>query len=88
MADAGVPLYFSLWRGLWLPPRTPKDVAAKLNAAVAEALADPVVHRRLAETGQEIAFREEQTPEGLRAHHKAELEKWWPIIKEAGIKPQ
>ena len=57
-----------------------------LNAAVVEALADPTVRRRLTELGEEIPPRAQQTPEGLAAHHKAEIEKWWPILKAAGIK--
>ena len=78
----------SLWHGLWVPKRTPAAVIAKLNAAVVEALADPGVRARLADLGQEIAPREQQTPTALAAFQKAEIEKWWPIIKEAGIKAQ
>jgi tripartite-type tricarboxylate transporter receptor subunit TctC len=78
--------YLSLWHGLWLPKRTPKDIITKLNAAVVEALADPGVRARLADFGQEIFPREQQTPEALAALQKAEIEKWWPIIKEFGIK--
>ena len=61
---------------------------AKLNAAVVEALADPAVQKRLADLGLEIPPREQQTPEALAAHHKAEIEKWWPIIKAANIKAE
>jgi tripartite-type tricarboxylate transporter receptor subunit TctC len=78
----------SLWHGLWVPKRTPAAVIAKLNAAVVEALADPGVRARLADLGQGIVPREQQTPEALRAFQKAEIEKWWPIIREAGIKAQ
>ena len=78
--------YISTWSALWLPKGTPKDVIAKLNGAVVDALADPVVRQRLADVGQEIFSREQQTPDALRAFHKAEIEKWWPIIKAAGIK--
>jgi tripartite-type tricarboxylate transporter receptor subunit TctC len=81
-------IYISLWHGLWAPKGTPPDVIAKLNAAVVNALADADVRKRLAEQGQEIPPREQQTPEGLRAFHKAEIEKWWPIIKDANIKAQ
>jgi tripartite-type tricarboxylate transporter receptor subunit TctC len=85
--EAGVPgLHISTWTGLWLPKGTPKPVIAKLNAAVTEALADPAVRARLAELGQEIPPRERQTPEALAAHQKAEIEKWWPIVKAANIK--
>jgi tripartite-type tricarboxylate transporter receptor subunit TctC len=87
MDEAGVPgLYISFWHGLWAPRGTPKDIIAKLNAAVVEALADPAVSQRLTDLGYEIPPRDQQTPGSLGAHHKAETEKWWPIIKAAGIK--
>jgi tripartite-type tricarboxylate transporter receptor subunit TctC len=87
--EAGVPsLHVSYWHGLWAPKGTPKDVIGKLNGAVVNALADPTVRRRLADIGQEIWPREQQTPEALAAHHKAETEKWWPIIKAANIKAE
>ena len=63
-----------------------KDVVAKLNGAIVQALADPAVRARFAELGQEVASREQQTPEGLAAFHKADVAKWWPIIKAANIK--
>jgi tripartite-type tricarboxylate transporter receptor subunit TctC len=85
--EAGLPgFYFSRWHALWAPKGTPKDVVAKLNAAVAGALADPLLRARLADLGQEIFPLEQRTPEALGAYHKAEIEKWWPIIKAAGIK--
>jgi tripartite-type tricarboxylate transporter receptor subunit TctC len=85
--EAGLPgFYFSRWHALWVPRGTPKDVIAKLNAAAVAALADPGVRSRLADLGQEIFAREQQTPETLGAYHKAEIDKWWPIIKAAGIK--
>jgi tripartite-type tricarboxylate transporter receptor subunit TctC len=85
--EAGLPgLYASLWYGVWAPARTPQDIIAKLNAATMDGLADPTVRRRLAELGQQIVPREQQTPEALGAFQKAEIEKWWPIIKAAGIK--
>ena len=84
--EAGLPgFYMSYWHGLWAPRGTPKDVVARLNAAVVAALADAGVRARLAELGQEIFPREEQTPEALGAFQKAEIEKWWPIIKGANI---
>ena len=81
-------VYISNWQALWAPKGTPKDVIARLNAAVVEALADPAVRARLADLGQEIFPREQQTPEALGAFQKAEIEKWWPIIKAAGIKAE
>ncbi len=87
--EAGVPgLHASFWHGFWAPKATPKDVIAKLHAAVVETLADPSVRQRLADLGQGIWPREQQTPEALAAQQKAEIEKWWPVIKEAGIKAQ
>ena len=87
--EAGLPgFYFSRWHALWAPKGTPKDVVAKLNAAVVGALADPAVLSRLADLGQEIFPREQQTPEALATYHKAEIDKWWPIIKAAGIKAE
>ena len=87
--EAGLPgFHTQMWHGLWAPARTPKDVIAKLNAAVVDALTDPVVRKRLAELGHEIPPHQEQTPEALAAFHRAEIEKWWPIVKAAGIKPE
>jgi tripartite-type tricarboxylate transporter receptor subunit TctC len=85
--EAGLPgFHISVWHALWAPKGTPKDAIAVLNAAVVDALADPSVRRRLADLGQEIPLREQQTPEALAAFHKAEIDKWWPILKEAHIK--
>ena len=87
--EAGLPgLYVSVWYGIWAPKGTPRNIVDKLNAAVVAALADTAVRQRLADLGQEIPSREQQTPEGLGALQKAEIEKWWPIVKAAGIKPE
>jgi tripartite-type tricarboxylate transporter receptor subunit TctC len=89
MDEVGAPgMYISFWNGLWAPKGTPKEVIARLDAAVVEALADAAVRQKLTELGHVIATREEQTPEGLGAFHRAEIEKWWPIIKAANIKPE
>jgi tripartite-type tricarboxylate transporter receptor subunit TctC len=85
--EAGVPgLHMPFWHGLWAPGNTPKDIIAKLNSATVEALGNPVVRQRFADIGQEIFPREQQTPEALAALQKAEIEKWWPIIKAANIR--
>jgi tripartite-type tricarboxylate transporter receptor subunit TctC len=87
--EGGVPgLYMSGWFGFFAPKGTPKDVLAKLNDAMVHALAEPAVRARFAELGLDVASREQQTPEGLAAFQKAEIDKWWPIIKEAGIQAQ
>jgi tripartite-type tricarboxylate transporter receptor subunit TctC len=78
--------YVSIWQGLWVPKGTPKDIIAKLNSAVVDALASPTVRQRYADIVQEIPPREQQVPEALGALQRAEIEKWWPIIKAAGIK--
>jgi tripartite-type tricarboxylate transporter receptor subunit TctC len=87
--EGGVPkLYMSGWFGFFAPKGTPKNVIATLNSAMVQALAEPAVRARFAELGLDVASREQQTPEGLAAFQKAEIEKWWPIIKEAGIQAQ
>ena len=85
--ETGVPgLYMSGWFGFWAPKGTPKDVIAKLNSAMSQALADPTTKAKFAELGLDVASKEQQTSEGLAAFQKAEIEKWWPIIKAANIK--
>ena len=87
--EAGVPgLHTSVWHGIWLPKNTSKEIVMRLNGAIVETLADAAVRQRFSELGQEIPPREQQTPEGLAAHHKAEIDKWWPLIKAAGIKAE
>ena len=87
--EAGFPqLHISVWGGLFVPKGTPKSVTAKLNAAATTALADPAVRRQLANIGQEVVPREQQTPDALAAVQKADIEKWWPIIKAANIKAE
>ena len=87
--EAGLPgLYVSVWFGIWAPKGTSHDIVAKVNAAMVSALADSAVRQRLADLGQEIPPREQQSPEALAAFHKAETEKWWPLVKAAGIKPE
>ena len=87
--EAGLPgLHTSVWHGIWLPKGTPRDIVMKLNAAIVETLADPGVRQRFADLGQEIPAREQQTPEALSPYHKAEIDKWWPMIKAAGLKAE
>jgi tripartite-type tricarboxylate transporter receptor subunit TctC len=87
--ELGIPvLHASFWHGIWVPKGTPKDVIAKLNAAIREALADPVVQERFRKVGQEIWPAQEQTPEALAAKQEVEIARWTPIIKEAGIKAE
>jgi tripartite-type tricarboxylate transporter receptor subunit TctC len=87
--EAGLPgFYFSFWHAMWAPKGTPKPIIAKLNAALVAALADPETHQRLLDLAQIIYPRDQQTPEALHAFQKAEIDKWWPIIKAAGIKAE
>jgi tripartite-type tricarboxylate transporter receptor subunit TctC len=81
-------LSFSAWTGLFAPKGTPQEIIGKLNTAAVEALADPAVRSRLIDLGLEIFPRQQQRPEALGAMVKADAEKWWPIIKEFGIKAQ
>jgi tripartite-type tricarboxylate transporter receptor subunit TctC len=88
-AELGLPtVAWSPWYGLFAPKGTPKDIIGRLNAAAVEALADPAGRSRLAELGEEVFPREQQTPEALGALVKADAEKWWPIINELGIKAE
>ncbi len=85
--EAGLPgFYFSLWFALWAPKGTPKEIIARLNDALVDALADPSIRQRLTDQSTDIPPQEQQTPQALAAFHRAEIEKWWPIIKAAGIR--
>jgi tripartite-type tricarboxylate transporter receptor subunit TctC len=87
--ESGVPgLYVAYWHGMWAPKGTPKDVIDKLNAAAARALADPAVSKRLADVGHDVFPPGQRTPAALAAYHKAEIEKWWPIVRATGLKAQ
>jgi tripartite-type tricarboxylate transporter receptor subunit TctC len=87
--EAGLPgLYLSIWYGIWAPKGTSSEVVRKLSGAIMASLADPDTRKRIADLGQEIPAAEQQTPQALAAHHKAEIEKWWPLVKAAGIKPE
>jgi tripartite-type tricarboxylate transporter receptor subunit TctC len=87
--EAGLPgFHMSIRYGVWARKGTPRDIVVKLNAALMDAMADPTVRQRFGELGLDIPPRDQQTPEALGAHHKAEIEKWWPIIKAAGIKAE
>jgi tripartite-type tricarboxylate transporter receptor subunit TctC len=88
-AEIGLPgVSYTGWYGLFAPRGTPKDIIAKLNAAAVGALADPAVRSRIADLGYDIVPNKRQTPEALGALQKADAEKWWPIIKELGIKAE
>jgi tripartite-type tricarboxylate transporter receptor subunit TctC len=82
MAD----FYMSNWHGIWAPKGVAPTVRDVLDAAIVETLADPAVRKRLEDLGQAIAPRDRQTPDGLATLHRSEIRKWWPIIREAGIK--
>jgi tripartite-type tricarboxylate transporter receptor subunit TctC len=86
--EAGLPGYHIwLWSGLWVPKGTPKDVIARLNGALRDALADQGVLKRFGDLGLEASAADQRTPEALRKHQKVEADKWWPMIKAAGVKP-
>jgi tripartite-type tricarboxylate transporter receptor subunit TctC len=89
VVEAGLPaLDISVWYGLWAPKGTPKEIIAKLNAAAVQALNDPTVRLRFGELGLDIPSQDQLTPEALGAFQKAEIEKWWPVIKGANIKTE
>ena len=87
--EGGVPgWHMPGWFGLFAPKGVPKDAIGKLNAALVATLADPYIQKRFGELGLDVATREQQTPEGLAAFNKAEIEKWWPVMRAAGIKAE
>jgi tripartite-type tricarboxylate transporter receptor subunit TctC len=87
--EAGLPgFYFSFWHAIWAPKGTPKEIVARLNGALVTTLADAAIRKKLLDLSQDIFPREQLTPRALYAFHKAEIEKWWPIIKAAGIRAE
>jgi tripartite-type tricarboxylate transporter receptor subunit TctC len=87
--EAGLPgFYFSFWHAIWAPKGTPKEIVARLNDALVTTLADAAIRKKLLDLSQDIFPREQLTPRALYAFHKAEIEKWWPIIKAAGIRAE
>ncbi|MBX9843067.1 MAG: tripartite tricarboxylate transporter substrate binding protein BugD [Xanthobacteraceae bacterium] len=87
--ESGTPgLYVAYWHAMWAPKGTPKDVVARLNAAVGRALADPNVSKRLSDIGHDPFPAVQRTPAALAAYHKAEIDKWWPIVRASGLKAQ
>ncbi len=87
--EAGLPgLHVSVWHGLWAPKGTPAEIIAKLNGAVVKSLGEQGTKEKLAALGQDIPPPDQLTPQALGAFQKAEIEKWWPIVKDAGIKAE
>jgi tripartite-type tricarboxylate transporter receptor subunit TctC len=87
--ESGTPgLYVAYWHAMWAPKGTPKEVVAKLNAAINRALADPIVSKRLSDIGHDPFPADQRTPQALAAYHKAEIDRWWPIVRASGLKAQ
>jgi tripartite-type tricarboxylate transporter receptor subunit TctC len=81
-------IHAGFWHGMWLPKGTPPAIVSRLTAVVVETLDDPTVKQRLKDVGQDIVPREQQTAAALATKQKSEIEKWWPVVKAAGIKGQ
>jgi tripartite-type tricarboxylate transporter receptor subunit TctC len=87
--ETGLPgIHVTFWHGMWVPKGTPDDIIGKLNGAIVSALTDPAVRRRFTDLGHAIPPREQLSPDALAVYHKADIEKWWPIIKAANLKPE
>jgi tripartite-type tricarboxylate transporter receptor subunit TctC len=87
--EAGFPgLHYSTWHGIWGPKGIPADIVARINAAAMAAMADPATRKRIADLGMDIPPPEQQKPAAFAAFHKAEVEKWYPIVKAAGVKAE
>lgn len=87
--EAGLPgLHTAVWHAVWAPAKTPRDTIVKLNAAIVETLTDATVRTRFADLGQDIPPKEEQTVQALAKYHKAEIDKWFPLIRDAGIRAE
>jgi tripartite-type tricarboxylate transporter receptor subunit TctC len=85
--EAGLPeFHTSVWNAVWAPKGTPTGIIAKLNSAIVEGSSDTTLRQQLADLGQQVVPRQQQTPEVLAAFHKAEIEKWWPIVRAANIR--
>jgi len=85
--EAGLPgFHMTLWSGLWVPKETPKEIITKLNAATVEALNDPAVRKQLENLGLQMPPKNQLAPAALGAWQKAEIAKWWPMIKDANVK--
>ena len=87
--EAGLPgLHIPFWHGFFVPAGTSREIIAKLNSAAVAALSDPALRQRLIDMGQEIPRRDRQTPEAFGAFQRAEIDKWWPVIRAANVKPE
>jgi tripartite-type tricarboxylate transporter receptor subunit TctC len=80
--------YTSVWNALWAPKGTPKDAVARINAAIATAMADEKFQKRMVDLGLDMPDADQRTPEALGALRQAEIDKWWPILKAAGLKAE
>ncbi|QWG16266.1 tripartite tricarboxylate transporter substrate binding protein BugD [Bradyrhizobium sediminis] len=85
--EAGLPgFHMTLWSGMWVPKGTPKDIVTKLNAAAVDALNDPAVRKQLENLGLQMPPKDKLSPQALGSWQKAEIAKWWPMIKAADVK--